>query len=171
ENDNLFNTTLLLDPKGKIIAKYRKIHLFGFQSQEDSILKRGEEITVANTPWGKAGLSTCYDLRFPELYRKMVDKGAKFFLVASAWPHMRLDAWILFNRVRAHENLACLFSCNCAGTNNGKKYAGNSLFVDAMGKIIAQATEEENVLSAELDLTQVDTVRKNFSALDDRIFK
>jgi len=171
EGQDLFNTSLLLDPQGQIIARYRKIHLFGYQSEERRFLKRGEEIIVAETPWGRAGLSTCYDLRFPEFFRKMLNEGATFFLVASAWPRPRLEAWSLFNRVRAHENLAYLFSCNCAGFDGGHQYAGHSMFVDPFGTVIAEGGEEECFISAEVDMSLVDSVRKEFSALNDRVFK
>ena len=119
DGSKLFNSSLMLGPNGDIVAKYRKIHLFGYQSRERELLTAGREVVVVSTPWGKAGFSTCYDLRFPELYRKMVDQGCEFFLVVSAWPLVRLEAWTLFNRVRAHENLAYLISCNCAGTDRG----------------------------------------------------
>jgi len=171
EGQDLFNTSLLLDPQGQIIARYRKVHLFGYQSEERRLLKPGENVIVAKTPWGKAGLSTCYDLRFPEFYRKMVDEDATFFLVASAWPRARLEAWTLFNRVRAHENLAYLFSCNCAGFDKGNQYAGHSMFIDPLGRVMAEGGEEECILSSEVDMGLVDSVRKEFSALDDRIFK
>jgi predicted amidohydrolase len=171
EGQDLFNTSLLLDPQGKVIARYRKIHLFGYQSDERDLLKRGQEIAVAETPWGRAGLSTCYDLRFPEFYRKMVDEGAILFLVASAWPMARLEAWTLFNRVRAHENLAFLFSCNCAGFDKGHQYAGHSMFVDPLGRTVAEGGEEESILSMEVDMALVDSVRREFSALNDRVFK
>ena len=170
EGNNLFNSSLLLNPRGEIIARYRKIHLFGHQSKESRILSRGEKVVVAATPWGKAGLSTCYDLRFPELYRRMVDEGATFFLVPSAWPYSRLEAWILFNRARAHENLAYLFSCNCAGFNAGQKYAGRSVFVDPWGIVIAGGGDGECIVSAEVDLELVDSVRRDFGVLNDRVF-
>jgi predicted amidohydrolase len=171
EGQNLFNTSLLLNAQGEVIARYRKIHLFGYQSAEKKLLKRGQEIVVAETPWGKAGLSTCYDLRFPEFFRKMVDEGAHFFLVASAWPRSRLEAWILFNRSRAHENLAYLFSCNCVGVDQGYPYAGHSMVVDPLGNVVAEGGEKELLLSAEVDMNLVDSVRKEFSALNDRVFK
>lgn len=171
EGEDLYNTCLLLDATGKIVARYRKIHLFGYQSDEKKLLKRGNEVVVAKTPWGMAGLSTCYDLRFPEFYRSMLDQGASFFLVSSAWPRSRLEAWVLFNRVRAHENLAFLFSCNCSGVDRGNPYAGHSMFVDPLGRVVAEAGEEECILSAEVDMGLVDSARKEFSALDDRILK
>jgi predicted amidohydrolase len=171
EGDRLFNTTLLLNPQGQIIGRYRKIHLFGYHSKEKDLLTRGEEVVLVETPWGSAGLSTCYDLRFPEFFRIMVDRGAKFFLVASAWPRVRLEAWMLFNRVRALENLAYLFSCNCAGSNAGQQYAGQSLFVDPLGNVIAEGAEGEGIISAQVDPSAVDSVREDFSALDDRVFR
>jgi predicted amidohydrolase len=171
EGEDLFNTSLLFNLRGEVIVRYRKIHLFGYQSEEKKLLKRGQEIVVAETPWGKAGLSTCYDLRFPEFFRKMVDEGAHFFLVASAWPRSRLEAWVLFNRSRAHENLAYLFSCNCVGVDQGHPYAGHSMVVDPMGRVVADGGEKESLLSVEVDMNLVDAVRKEFSALEDRVFK
>jgi len=151
EGDHLFNSSLLLDSRGQIIARYRKIHLFGYQSQEKKLLTAGKEIAVAVTPWGPAGISTCYDLRFPELFRKMLDKGAIFFLVASAWPLIRLDAWRLFNQARAHENLAYLMSCNCAGSSAGNRYAGHSMIIDPLGRVVAEGNEGEDFIFADLD--------------------
>ena len=171
EAKNLFNTSILLNPEGEIIARYRKIHLFGYESDERKLLKPGKEIVVADTPWGRAGISTCYDLRFPELYRKMIDGGATFFLIPSAWPLSRLEAWTLFNRVRAHENLAYVLSCNCAGVSRGFKFAGHSMFVDPLGAVIAEGVEGECIVSAELDMDFVASVRRDFSALDDRVIK
>ncbi len=167
----LFNTSVFLNPVGDIAARYRKIHLFGYQSDEPVILTPGREVVVADTPWGASGFSTCYDLRFPELFRRMVDQGAKFFLVASAWPQTRLKAWKLFNRCRALENLAFLISCNCAGANQGKTYAGHSMIVDPLGQVVAEGGDEEEWISARIDPEYVDTVRQDFPALDDRVFR
>ena len=171
ENDGeqLFNTSIFLNPKGDIVAHYRKMHLFGYQSEEASILTPGRDVVVANTPWGVTGFSNCYDLRFPELFRRMVDQGAKFFLVTSAWPQVRLEAWKLFNRSRAHENLAFLISCNCAGANQGKKYAGHSMIVDPLGQVVAEGSDKEEFVSARIDPKFVDTIRQDFPALEDRV--
>jgi len=168
---NLYNTSALINPKGEIIGQYRKIHLFGYQSSERRLLKRGKDIAVVACPWGRTGLSTCYDLRFPELFRKMVNRQAEFFLITSAWPLARLEAWRLFNRARAHENLAWLFSCNCAGTNEGAKLAGHSMFVNPLGEVVAEAGEGEQILTADVEEKMVKSARRNFSALNDRIFK
>jgi predicted amidohydrolase len=165
----LFNTSLLIDAQGSVSAVYRKIHLFGYQSSERDLLTPGTAVVVTDTPWGKAGLATCYDLRFPEQFRKMVDLGAEFFLVVSAWPAVRLEPWILFNRARALENLAFLISCNCAGSDAGSPYAGRSMVVDPLGNILAQGGEKECMITVEIDIDQVASVRKEFSALHDRV--
>lgn len=166
-----YNTSVFINPRGEIAACYRKIHLFGYQSDETRILTPGRDIVVTDTPWGVCGFSTCYDLRFPELYRRMIDQGARFLLIASAWPLVRLEAWRLFNRARAHENLAFLISCNAAGANEGKQYAGNSMIVDPLGQVVVQGGEQEQLVSAEIDPGLVDSVRQEFSALDDRVLK
>lgn len=167
----LFNSSLLIDATGRIVARYRKIHLFGYQSLERDLLTPGTEVVVADTPWGRAGIATCYDLRFPELFRKMIDLGAEFFLVASAWPMPRLDAWILLNRARACENLAYLIACNCAGIDAGNRYAGHSLVVDPLGRVVAEGSVGQDVVSVELDMSLIGSVRKDFSALRDRVLK
>ncbi len=171
EEDRFFNTSLLLDPAGEIIGKYRKMHLFGYQSLERRLLTPGSEVVVVKTPWGSAGLSTCYDLRFPEFYRKMVDLGVEIFLVAAAWPMARLPAWNLFNRTRALENLAFLFSCNCAGSDAGQQYGGHSALVEPLGNVISEGDEGECYVTAEVDLNLVRSVRKEFPALEDRVLR
>jgi len=166
---DLFNTSVLLDAEGRAVARYRKIHLFGHGSGESKLLRRGDEVVVADLPWGRLGLSTCYDLRFPELYRLMVDRGAVLFPVVSAWPMARLEAWRLFSLARAHENLCFLASCNCAGVDQGIRYAGHSMVVDPLGQVVAEAGEGECTISADIDLELVREARERFPALDDRV--
>lgn len=171
EDDRLYNTAVMIDPDGEILARYRKIHLFGYQSQEQALLTPGQQPLVFDLPWGRAGIATCYDLRFPELFRLMVEQGATMFLVPSAWPMARLFAWRLFCQARAHENLAWLLSCNCAGTDHGVALAGNSLLVDPRGQIIAQGDEQGGLISAVIDPTLPQTLRQDFPALADRVFR
>ena len=171
EGDNYYNTSLLLSPQGEVAARYRKIHLFGYQSQERQILTAGDTIASCETPFGVVGMSTCYDLRFPELYRLMVNQGVTMFLVTSAWPLVRLDAWQLFNRVRALENISFLVSCNCSGANGENRYAGHSAIVDPLGKMVTEGVTASGYVSAEIDLELTATVRKTFPALEDRVFR
>ncbi len=171
DGDGLFNTTVFIGPDGEIIARYRKIHLFGYQSDETKLLTPGREVVVADTPWGRTGFSTCYDLRFPELFRRMVDDGAEIFLIPSAWPSARIEAWRLFNRARAHENLAFLVSCNCAGENAGQHYGGHSMVVDPWGRVLAEGGDEGGIVTAEIDTHEAARARAEFPALADRVFR
>jgi predicted amidohydrolase len=101
----------------------------------------------------------------------MVDRGAEIFIIPSAWPLARIEAWRLFNRARAHENLAFLVSCNCAGENSGKRYAGHSMVVDPLGKVLAEGGEGAEIVTAEINVNQVTEARKEFPALADRVFR
>ena len=171
EDDLLYNTAVMIDPHGEILARYRKIHLFGYQSQEQALLTPGKQPVVFDLPWGRAGIATCYDLRFPELFRLMVEQGATMFLVPSAWPMARLFAWQLFCQARAHENLAWLLSCNCAGSDCDVDFAGNSMLVDPGGQIVARADERGGLVSALIDPTLPQALRQAFPALSDRVFQ
>lgn len=165
----LYNTSALIDRKGQIVAIYRKIHLYGHQSEEAKLLGRGSEICVMKTELGVFGLSTCYDLRFPELYRKMATMGAEIFLVASAWPFPRLEAWLMLNRVRALENLVFVVSSNCVGTNRGKQFVGHSMVVDPWGTPLATGGDHECIVRASIDPRKVHETRATFPAFSDKV--
>jgi predicted amidohydrolase len=165
----LYNTCLLIDPSGEVVARYRKMHLFAYQSEERALLSRGEEVVVTSTSWGRVGFSICYDLRFPELYRRMIDQKAEVFLVAAAWPAARLEPWRLFNRARALESQAFVFTSNGAGTSGGVRLAGHSILVDPFGNVLAEAGDGEELLSIEVDLGVVRKFRREFTALQDRV--
>ena len=169
--DCFYNSSFLLDPSGKILGGYRKIHLFSHQSEEAEILTPGTSIAVISTALGNFGLATCYDLRFPELFRKMIDRGAEFFLISSAWPASRVEHWLLLNRTRALENLSYLISCNSAGLHRGILFAGHSLMVDPWGEIIARGSDEEGIVWGEVNRDSVLAARAEFPALRDRVFR
>ena len=168
ENNQYYNTSLLLSPKGKILAKYRKIHLFGYNSKETQILSPGSDPIVVETPFGNIGMATCFDLRFPELFRIMVGKGAEIFLVSSAWPYPRLEPWIMLNRVRALENQCFLISANSAGINCGSQFVGHSMVVDPWGTILAGAGDEEMIVKTQFDPELTKSARKTFPGLAGR---
>jgi len=163
-----YNSSYLLSPEGEILANYRKVHLFGFNSSETKILTRGEEVVVVQTELGTFGLATCYDLRFPEIFRRMVEKGAEIILVCSAWPYPRLEHWIMLNRVRALENQCFLVSSNSVGMNRGSQFVGHSMMVDPWGIILASGGDEEVIVRSEIDLNEVKSARDRFPALADR---
>lgn len=164
----IFNTSLLLNPCGEIAARYQKVHLFGLNAQEKQLLTPGRQAVSAATPFGRLGLAACYDLRFPEQFRKMGEQGAAGFLVAACWPAERLSHWRLFCQARAAENQAFLLGCNCAGAHGGVQAAGHSLVVGPDGRILAEGGEGEEVLTAMLDPGEPEEYRKAFPVLADR---
>lgn len=164
EDGRLYNTSALISPAGEIAA-YRKVHLFGYRSREKEFLTPGDRVVVAETGLGTFGLSICYDLRFPELYRAQVDRGAQIFLVVASWPPARIEHWRLLCRARALENQSFLLSCNATGPH----YGGHSLVIGPTGEILEEAGEGEEVLRIELGLEEVTRARAEFPALRDRI--
>ena len=168
DGDRLYNSAVLFDRTGSVAGSYRKIHLFGYGSREPEVLTAGTDVVVVDTELGRIGLSTCYDLRFPELYRAMVDAGAELFLVPSAWPYPRVEAWSVLNRARALENQAWLISANCSG-GSGRGFCGRSMIVDPWGTPMATAGDGPSVLRADVDLNLARTARGTFRVLDDRV--
>lgn len=169
KDGRLYNTSVLFDRQGKLIGTYAKVHLFRYGSREGELLTAGDGAKVFETEFGKVGLATCYDLRFPELYRRQVDLGAELLLVASAWPHRRLEHWKLFNAARALENQCFLISCNCVGTTQGVLLGGYSSVVDPWGVTLACGGERETIVKAEIDPSEVRRIREEFPSLKHRV--
>lgn len=164
----LHNTSMLVDRDGSLAATYRKRHLFGYQSAESELLSPGSAAAVADLDGLRVGLATCYDLRFPELFRDMVDAGAGAFVVTSAWPASRIEHWRVLCRARALENLAWLVACNSCGTDQGVVLGGHSVIVDPLGEVVAEAGAEPTVLVADIWPERVREVRAEFPFLADR---
>lgn len=163
-----YNTQVVFGPDGALLATYRKMHLFGFNGGEASVMSSGHDLVVVPGPLGPAGLATCYDIRFPELFRSLVERGAESFIVPAGWPERRVEHWRLLARARAVENQAYVLACNEAGTHAGVPIAGHSMVVDPQGEILAEAGVGEEVLSVELDPLRVAAWRGAFPALEDR---
>lgn len=170
----LANTSVVFSAHGELLTAYRKIHRFGFGSGEPKLMEAGTELAAVDLPTStgesvRAALSTCYDLRFPELYRAQVDSGAEIFLVPAAWPQPRVQHWSLLGRARALENQCVLIACNTAGTHAGTPMGGHSQVVLPHGEVLAElAHAEESVLSVEIDLTVIAQYRAAFPVLADR---
>lgn len=169
DGDQLYNTAVLISPAGNILGAYRKIHLFGYGSEEQKVLFPGKEVVIVEAPFGKIGLSICYDIRFPELFRRLVDRGAEIILNCSAWPYPRVEHWLLLNRARAIENQCYFLSCCCAGASRGKAFIGRSQVIDPWGTVIASASERETILKVEIDPESVASAREEFTPLKDRV--
>ena len=146
-----YNTSVLFAPDGELVASYRKVHLFGFDGGETVLMSGGEELVVVETPLGPTGLATCYDLRFPELFRALTDGGATAFLLTSGWPTPRIEHWDVLTRARAIENQAWFVACNEVGAQPGIELGGHSVVVDPKGAVVAQARHREEVLFVDVD--------------------
>jgi len=173
------NRSFLINPAGEITARYSKIHLFdvdlagGESYRESNTVAGGDSAILADTPWGKLGLSICYDLRFPGLYRSLAQKGAFAFTVPSAFTVPTGEAhWHVLLRARAIENGAFVIAPAQGGTHaNGRKTYGNSLIVDPWGTILAEAGTEPGVVFAEIDPALSQVIRAKIPSLQhDRNF-
>lgn len=167
-DDGLHNTAVLLRPDGTLAATYRKIHLFGFDGGETAVLTPGAELVTAEVGGFTVGLATCYDLRFPEMFRALLDKGAEVFVLPAGWPSPRVAHWRLLAQARAVEEQAYVVACNTAGEQGGVRMGGGSLVVDPWGVVLAEAGGAEEVVVADLDPALVARTRAEFPVLADR---
>lgn len=166
DGDDLHNTSAIVAPDGAVVAKYRKVHLFG--SDEAQVMTPGATIDTADIDDFRLGLATCYDLRFPELFRSIVDAGVTAATITAAWPDARADHWRLFTTTRAVEEQMYVVACNAVGTQNGVALSGGSRVVDPWGVVVAEADSSEGFTYADIDAALPTRVRKGFPALADR---
>jgi predicted amidohydrolase len=153
------NRSFLIDPKGRTTARYSKIHLFdvdlpsGEKYRESNTVAGGDRAVLADTPWGKIGLTICYDMRFPQIYRALAKAGAFLLTAPSAFTETTGKAhWHVLLRARAIENGAFVIAPAQGGTHaNGRKTYGHSLIVAPWGEILAEAGTEPGVIVAEID--------------------
>jgi predicted amidohydrolase len=175
EGKHLWNTSLVFAADGSLAATYRKIHRFGFGQGEPLLMEAGDALSLLDVPDSpasggtvRAALSTCYDLRFPELYRAQLDAGATLFVIPAAWPAARVRHWTLLAHARAIENQCVVVACNTAGTHAGVEMGGHSQVVLPTGDVLAMAGSDEQVLSVEVDMSLVGDYRTSFPVLRDR---
>jgi nitrilase len=170
------NSSLLFDPMGQLISRYDKIHLFDVHiagdrrySESDHVLA-GHKPEVAKTPWGPMGLSVCYDLRFPELYRKYADSGATMLSIPAAFTKVTGAAhWDVLTRARAIENQCFVFCAAQTGKPHpGRETYGHTRIIDPWGVALAEKAVGEGVVSAELDFSELVRIRKELPALKHR---
>lgn len=162
-----FNTSVLFAPDGALAAAYRKIHLFGFDGGETTLMSGGDELFVVETPLGPTGLATCYDLRFPELFRALVEGGATAFLISSGWPTPRIEHWDVLTQARAIEDQAWVIACNEVGEQPGVTLGGHSSVIDPRGTVVARAGSSAEVLVVDIDPDAADQWRQDFPVLQD----
>ena len=178
EADRFHNTSVLVSAAGEVAAVYRKMHLFdvdlsgsgGEAYRESAQVVPGDAIVVADTPFGGLGLSVCYDLRFPELYREMVARGARFLAVPSAFTaHTGKDHWEILLRARATENQAFVLAPAQTGRHGPDRASyGRSLIVDPWGLVLAEAPDRPAVILADCRAEDLERIRSGLPALRHR---
>ncbi|WP_351222454.1 carbon-nitrogen family hydrolase [Streptomyces sp. NPDC002133] len=165
----MYNTALLFDREGSLRGHYRKIHRYGFDTGEAVAMGGGSDIVTVPTEFGGLGLAICYDLRFPELFRGLLDAGAELIVVPAAWPAARLAHLQLLVRARAVEEQVFLLACDAAGAHGGVQQAGHSMVVDPWGTVVAEARDREQTVTADVDMAEVARIRSELPVLRDRV--
>jgi predicted amidohydrolase len=172
--DKAANRSFLIDPAGDIVARYDKIHMFdvdlkgGESYRESRNFRAGDLAVVTDLPWGRLGLTICYDLRFPALYRALAEAGALFITIPSAFTRQTGEAhWHVLNRARAIETGSFILAAAQGGKHeNGRETFGHSLVVDPWGRILAEGDTEPGVVFADVDPAEVAAARARIPSLE-----
>ncbi|MGD9144337.1 MAG: carbon-nitrogen family hydrolase [Anaerolineae bacterium] len=162
-----FNTAALYGPDGVRIGAYRKVHLWA-PLGEVEYMTPGADLPIFELPWGRVALAICYDLRFPELWRRYADARAQLVLIPAEWPVRRVEHWRLLLRARAVENQFFVIGVNRAGTGADGEFGGYSAAVDPWARVLVEAGAEPGLFLATLDLDEVARSRRLFPFLTDR---
>ena len=163
----IFNTAAVFDRKGACIAEYDKMHLFTPMG-EDGFYARGDHICVFSLDGIKCGVIICYDLRFPELTRRLSLDGIEMLFVVSQWPRERIAHFRCLTAARAIENQIFVVNCNSCSAADSTVYGGTSAVIDPLGRTLALAEETEEILSAECDMNLAEEVRGSMPVFRDR---
>lgn len=175
-DDRWTNRSFIIDPAGEVQARYDKIHLFdvdlpdGISWRESAVYGPGDALAIADTPWGRMGLSVCYDVRFAGLYQRLSDAGASVLLIPAAFtvPTGR-DHWEILLRARAIENACFVIAPAQTGTHeDGRETYGHSMVIDPWGKVLLDMGSKEGLGFADIDFTQVGAVRARIPVLQHR---
>jgi omega-amidase len=163
----VYNSSVLLGPGTGPTRIYRKIHLFG-PMRENQFLTPGRSAPVFRMRLGALALAICYDLRFPELFRKYALKGAQLVILCAQWPEVRLEHWRTLVRARAIENQFFVVACNRIGTSQGTRFGGHSMIVDPWGDVVREGPGKAALITADIDFQAVDESRTRIPSLNDR---
>lgn len=165
DENKIYNTFVLVGKDG-ILAKYRKIHLF---EGEKNYFSQGDEIRVVDTKLGKLALAICYDIRFPELFREFMKQNAEVVIVSAEFPDPREEHWRALLRARAIENQYFVIATNRVGRDPKHTYFGGSVAIAPWGDVIVSGGNEESILKAEIDISDVVKIRREFPVLGDAL--
>lgn len=161
------NSGTFFAPNGRLMGVYRKVHLFRMM-EEDRWLQPGASPLLMDLPWGTTGMAICYDLRFPELFRRYAVQGAKVIVLPAEWPIERIDHWRTLLQARAIENQCYMVATNSAGQTGNTTFGGHSMIVDPWGKIVVEVGESPTLVTAEIDVDYVDVIRNRIPVFEDR---
>ncbi|MED4012015.1 MULTISPECIES: carbon-nitrogen family hydrolase [Priestia] len=161
------NTMLVFNGQGEQVLEYDKIHLFRLMD-EDKFLKAGNRFGLFSYQDIKIGTMICYDLRFPQLSRKLVNDGAQMLINVAQWPTARVDHWRSLLIARAIENQCFVIAVNRCGESEGTPFPGNSMVIDPLGEILLEGSQEEDIYIIEVDLEKVKNVREHIPVITDQ---
>jgi len=168
KKDGIYNTSVFFNKDGGTIGKYSKMHLFPLMD-EDKYFQKGRKTPIFKAKGRNIGVMICYDLRFPELARKLTLLGADIIFMPSEFPYPRLDHWKTLIKARAIENQIYFMAVNRVGKDNSNVFFGNTSVVDPWGELIADSGDKECIVTAEIDLSKIRQVRKQMPCLDNRV--
>jgi predicted amidohydrolase len=164
--NGLYNTSFVID-HGREKGRYRKLHLFS-PMREDRYLQAGDATLVAATSVGRLGVAICYDLRFPELFRRLALDGADLICLSAQWPSPRQEHWRTLLRARAIENQLFVLAANCCGVQGKLDFFGMSLIITPQGEVLAEGGDRDGEVLAELDFQALRDYRTRIPAWHDR---
>lgn len=166
EGEKGTNELIAFSPDGNVLGRYQKNRTFRYTGESD-FYENGTEVSVWPCQETKVAAFICYDLRFPELFRRATVGGAEIIVVIASWPTVRVEHWITLLRARAIENLAYVVGVNRCGSDPNLNYPGRSVIIDPWGEIVADAGSDEGLVAADIDLKKLRTWRDEFPALQD----
>lgn len=166
--EGIFNTFTWIDPDFENPIFYQKLHLFRLM-QEEQWLKPGDSLQTVQTPLGPAGLAVCYDLRFPELFRRYAVDGAVGFLLSAEWPIRRINHWKVLLQARAIENQSFMLAVNCVGQSGKDQFGGSSAVISPWGEVLIEGDQaNEALLTTRIDSDQIEQARQFMPVFQDR---
>lgn len=161
------NSAPFFAPNGRTLGVYRKIHLFRLMD-EDQYLQQGSSPLTIDLPWGRTSIAICYDLRFPELFRRYALEDSKMVIIPAEWPQARIEHWRTLLQARAIENQCYIVATNAVGETGDTVFGGHSMVVDPWGKILVEGSDEPILLTVDLEMDRVNEVREHIPVFDDR---
>ena len=162
-----FNTSAIYGPDGRCAGTYRKVHLWAPLGEVEHMTP-GDAMPAFDLPWGRVAMAICYDLRFPELWRRLADAGAQLVLIPAEWPVRRVEHWRLLLRARAVENQLFVAGCNRAGAGADGEFGGHSAVVDPWARVLVEGNKKAGLFVTTIELDEVARARRLFPFLADR---